>query len=71
MNTKETSYEVNKNMVNDLYHKIVNSVTGQTKLYPRVAGRRASSSVAFHEGLIGGTRGGAMTGAPAGGGVIG
>ena len=63
-------YEVNKNMIHDLYHKIVNSVTGQIKLYPRFAGRRASSSFALHEGLIGGARGGAMTGAPTGGGVI-
>ena len=63
-------YVVNKDMINDLYHKTIINVTGQTKLYPRFAGRRASSSFALHEGLIGGARGGAMTGALIGGGVI-
>ncbi len=50
MNTKETIYGMK--MINDLYHKIVNPVTRQIKLYPRFAGRRASSSFALHEGLM-------------------
>ena len=66
----DAHFDDNKNIVDDLDHKITIYVTGQTKLYPHFAGRRASSSVALHEGLIGGARGGALTGAPTGGGVI-
>ena len=50
MNTKETIYGMK--MINDLYHKIVNPVTRQIKLYPHFAGRRASSDFALQEGLI-------------------
>ena len=46
------SYFQIKKILNDLNHKAVIFVTRQTKLCPRFAGRRASSSFALREGLI-------------------